>query len=49
MKVTIDGMTFEGSEDEIERIVQKYRPPTVTAHVDYAPARLSPSAAEEPR
>lgn len=43
-------MTFEGSEYEIERIVQKYRPPTVTTHVDYAPARLSSSSAtEEPR
>lgn len=42
-------MTFEGSEYEIERIVQKYRPPTVTTHIDCAPMRVSSSAAEEPR
>lgn len=30
MKVTIDGMTFEGSEEEIERVVHKYRPVVVT-------------------
>lgn len=49
MKVTVDGMTFEGSEDEIERVVQKYRPPTVSTRIDRAPARISSSAAEEPR
>lgn len=26
MKVTIDGITYEGSEDEIERVVQRHAP-----------------------
>lgn len=49
MKVTVDGMTFEGTEEEIERIVQRYRPPTVSTRVGCAPARVSSSATEEPR
>ena len=26
MKVTIDGITYEGSEDEIERVVERHAP-----------------------
>lgn len=32
MKVTIDGMTFEGSEDEIEKVVKRYRPDTMSVY-----------------
>lgn len=34
MKVTIDGMTFEGSEDEIERVVRKCKPQAVAGRLD---------------
>lgn len=50
MKVTIDGMTFEGTEEEIERIVQKYRPQRVSTRIEYGPRQdFLSSAAEEPR
>ena len=40
MKVTIDGMTFEGSEEEIERVVKKHG--THTTHTTNAYAGPAP-------
>ena len=44
MKVTIDGITYEGTEDEIRRIVEN--PPTLGGcqkPMDYPPAHYPPT------
>lgn len=44
MKVTIDGITYEGSEDEIERVVQRHAPllPSQTSRSSGTQAPESP-------
>ena len=44
MKVTIDGITYEGSEDEIERVVQRHAPllPSQMNRSSWTPVPESP-------